>query len=131
MVEDISAPWVPGNPNDRSIEGFRIRHGGKRGAMSRKFYKTMKDDGIGPRETVIGNLTIITVSDELAWEQARANPTGTEAEIVAKRREWRHKRAVKAGKAAAASPKHISKRRRQKKMSPAQEGAGLRKYEGR
>ena len=34
--------WVPGNPNDRSVTGFRIRHGSSRGPMSRRYYYELK-----------------------------------------------------------------------------------------
>jgi len=114
-MEDTGAPWVAGCNDDRSILGFRIRHGSSRGPMSARFYHEMQKRGVGPRETVVLGKTIITERDERAWEEARANPTGTEARLVAKVRERRHQRALKAGRASAASPEHISKRGRRKK----------------
>ena len=103
--------WTPGNPNDRSVTGFRIRHGSARGPMSRTFYYGMKKKGLGPRETTINNFTIILPADEREWEEARAKPVGTEAKLVAKTKAWRHRRSLKSGAAAAASPKHVSKQR--------------------
>jgi hypothetical protein len=103
-------PWVPGNPNDRSVTGFRIRNGGARGPMSRTFYYKMKAEGIGPRETFLSaTKVIITPADELAWQERRANPRGTEARLIAKAEEMRRSRGRKAGRAAAQSPRHISK----------------------
>ena len=104
--------WAAGNPNDRSITGFRVRHGSAKGPMSRKFYFTMKKQGLGPRETYINNLIIITPQAEAEWEAARAAPRGAEARLVAQKKKWRHLRSVKSGAAAAASPKHVSKRKR-------------------
>jgi hypothetical protein len=114
-MDDVDTPWIPGNPFDRSVVGFLIRHGTSAGPMSRKFYTEMQRRGIGPRETIIGNKTIITASDERAWEEARANPTGDEAKAVAAVRAWRHRRAKKAGAAAVASAKHVSNQKRGKR----------------
>jgi hypothetical protein len=111
----LATIWVPGNVNDRSVEGFRIRHGGRRGPMSKSKYHRLKNEGRAPRETVIGpNTTLITVADELAWDQERANPTDTEARLIAKVKAMRVKRAKKAAVAAAASPLHVSKQRKRR-----------------
>ena len=114
-MEDIDiVTWTPGNPNDRSVTGFRIRHGGPRAPMSRRFYQVMQQRGLGPRETIINNKTIITAADEAAWEAARANPTGTEAKLIEAVKAMRHRRAKLAGAAAAKSARHVSKRGRRK-----------------
>jgi hypothetical protein len=106
------APWVAGNPNDRSVTGFRIRNGNARGPMSRGFYYKMKKRGDGPRETYLSpDRIIITAADEAAWLEARANPRGTEARLIAKAMESRKARTRKAGKASVASPYHYTKRR--------------------
>jgi hypothetical protein len=107
--------WVAGNPNDRSIRGFRIRHGGSRGPMSTSFYNRLKKEGRGPRESYADGKVFISVEAEQEWDRARANPTGTEARLIAKMKERRHQRALKAGRAAAASPRHVSKRGRRKR----------------
>ena len=92
---------------------FRIRHGSARGPMSRKFYFTMKKQGLGPRETYINNLIIITPQAEAGMgggtscAQRELRPR-----LVAQKKKWRHLRSVKSGAAAAASPKHVSKRKR-------------------
>jgi hypothetical protein len=102
--------WVPGNPNDRSVRGFRIRHGGSRGPMSVTLYNKLKREGRGARETVVGTTISISPEDEKAWDDARANPTDpTELESIAKTRARWHKRALAAGAAAARSPNHVSK----------------------
>jgi hypothetical protein len=108
------SPWIAGNPNDRSVTGFRIRNGSSKGPMSRAFYYAMKARGVGPRETYLSpNRIIITPPDEAAWLEARATPRGTEARLIAKAEAMRKARGRKAGKAAAASPHHVSKRKLQ------------------
>jgi len=110
MKDDTGGPWITGNPFDRSVEGFRTRHGSAKGPMSRAHYAKLKKLKIAPRETVLGDgVVIITVADEAAWEEARANPTGKEAARVAEvRKRWRE-RALAAGAKAAESPIHVSK----------------------
>jgi hypothetical protein len=104
------APWVAGNPNDRSVSGFRIRHGSARGPMSRGFYYKMKRRGDGPRETYLSpDRIIITPADEARWLEARSNPQGTEARLIARAEAARKIRACKAGRAAIASPRHATK----------------------
>jgi hypothetical protein len=111
--------WVPGNPNDRSVTGFRIRNGGARGPMSRTFYYAMKKRGEGPRETFISfNKTIITERDELAWQERRATPSDTEARLIARAEKARRSRGRKAALASAASPRHVSKQRARAKAAP-------------
>jgi hypothetical protein len=108
-------PWIAGNPNDRSVTGFRIRNGSARGPMSRTFYYKLKMVGLGPRETFLSpGKTIISAADEAAWQEARANPSSTEAKLIAKAEEMRRHRGRKAGAAAAASPRHVSKKRASK-----------------
>ena len=113
--------WVPGNPNDRSVRGFRVRHGGARGPMSVTLYNKLKKLGLAPRETIVGNVVIITVDDERAWDNARSNPTDdTELKLIAEtRRRW-HRRALAAGRAAAASPIHVSKLKLGRSKQPQQ-----------
>jgi hypothetical protein len=115
LVNPDRPEWTAGNVNDRSVEGFRIRQGGSRGPMSPRFYNSMKQNGLGPRETIVLNKIIITAADEREWEEARANPTDTELEAVEKVRQRWHQRALKAGRASAASSRHVSKRGRRKK----------------
>jgi hypothetical protein len=108
--------WVVGNPHDRSPTGFRVRHGSARGPMSPSTYHRLKNAGLGPEETpVSAHRSIITVENELAWERARSNPTGTEAEFIAKMKKVRIRRAKKAAQAALAGPNHVSKLKKQHK----------------
>ena len=110
--------WTPGNPNDRSITGFCIRHGSARGPMSKNFYNKLKKLDLGPQETDVNGVVMILSQHEQEWDQARANPKGSEAKRVAQKKAWRHQRALKAGAMSAASPKHVSKQKRREK-SPA------------
>ena len=105
--------WIPGNVNDRSVLGFRTRHGSSRGPMSVTAYRKLKKLGIAPRETIVGGIVLVLPEDEKAWDDARRNPTNdAELKQIAATRERWHKRALAAGKAAAASPIHVSKRKR-------------------
>jgi hypothetical protein len=106
--------WVPGNLNDRSVLGFRIRHGSSRGPMSLSLYRRLQREGRGPAETVIGGAIRITPEAERAFDEARANPTDAELKSIAATRARWHRRALAAGAASKKSPKHISKNRRKK-----------------
>ena len=105
--------WVPGNVNDRSITGFRIRHGSAKGPMSRKAYYALKKSGKGPRESYRGGVLFISIKAEADWDNACSDPKRS-----AKTRKRHHLRALKAGAASADSPNHISKTRRSKKEAP-------------
>ena len=97
---------VPGSPFDRSIEGFRLRQG-----LSRSTYYRLQAAGRGPAETRISiRKVVITPSAEKAWELAMANPTGTEAKLVARMKAAAQRQAKIGGAAALASSKHVSKR---------------------
>jgi hypothetical protein len=101
------------DPNDRSVTGFRIRHGSARGPMSRALYYRLKKEGRGPREIrVTPTLIIITPEDEVAWHQQLAHPGDTEARLIAKVDARRLARAKKGAAASAASPRHVSKRKK-------------------
>jgi hypothetical protein len=124
---DSSAPaWVPGNPNDRSIEGFRVRHGGRRGPMSKSHYYKLKNESRGPRETVLGGKIVITPLDEAAWDEARANPTGAEALLLAQQAERRRERARRGAAAAIRSPLHPCNANRNPASRPASSSAPRR-----
>jgi hypothetical protein len=78
--------------------------------MSVAFYNKLKRQNLGPVETVVGTTVSISPENERAWDEARANPTdATELKAIARTRERWHKRALAAGRAAAASPIHVSK----------------------
>jgi hypothetical protein len=74
MDAERKTEWSPGNPNDRSITGFRIRNGGSKGPMSKKFFYKMDRAGLGPVvKTVFGRKTISPAA-ELAWQEAEDTP---------------------------------------------------------
>ena len=101
------------DPNDRSVTGFRIRHGSARGPMSRTLYYRLKKAGRGPREIrVTPTMIIITPEDELAWHDSLAHPRDTEQRLIAKVDARRLARAKKAAAASAASPRHVSKKKK-------------------
>ena len=74
--------WVAGNPNDRSVFGFRVRHGGRKGPMSKTKYFALKKAGLGPQEQCIGGMIRITAEAEAAWDAAMLAPKGTAARLA-------------------------------------------------
>lgn len=99
--------WEPGDPRDRSITGFRIRNGRTRGPMSTWKFYDLQRKGLGPRLTHLGPTSIIiTPQDELAWQEARANPKGTELKLISLEAKRRSIRMRKASVEALKSPLH-------------------------
>jgi hypothetical protein len=98
--------WSRGNPNDRSIEGFRIRNGSARGPMSKKFFYSMKQAGLAPRIKCVLGKQIITPAAELEWQEAQDTPI---SETVKAARSEVRSRAARLG---LQSPNHPANRRR-------------------
>ena len=76
-----------------------------------RYYK-MRREGRGPRELRIGNIVRITSEAEAEWVREHEQPTGTEARLIAREREASARKSRRAGKIAAASPKHACRRPR-------------------
>jgi hypothetical protein len=76
-------------------------------------YYKLRHLGLGPREMHIGAAVRISHDARLDWQRARENPQGAELEAVRSAAEGRRQRSHAAIKRALASPRHISKRRRQ------------------
>jgi hypothetical protein len=76
-------------------------------------YHRLKRLGLGPDEMRVGNLIRITAEAELKWQRARTYPHGEEAKAKARAEAVTAARGRKAGKLSAASPRHVSKRKRQ------------------
>jgi hypothetical protein len=106
MDAEDKRDWLPGNPNDRSITGFRVRNGSARGPMSKKFFYSMEKAGLGPRVKRVLGKRIITPAAELAWQEAQDAPISDR--MRAERSEVRS-RAAKLG---LQSPGHPANRRR-------------------
>jgi hypothetical protein len=91
-----------------SINQFCQRH-----HISRAKYFGMRKAGLGPVEMRLGPGTIrITREAELDWQHARENPAGDELAAMEQGKAVLAARGSTAGTAAAASPKHISNKRR-------------------
>jgi hypothetical protein len=84
--------WTPGNPNDRSVLGFRIRHGGRKGPMSKSKYHELKKAGRAPKEIADGRWIIITPKAEADWERKMQRPTTALARLMEKEAQVRVKR---------------------------------------
>jgi hypothetical protein len=101
--------WVNGGAGDCSVDGFRHKNGSGSGPMSKKFYRDLQAAGLGPKETVIRGKVFVFPEAEAEWRTARSNPGDAEQKLIAKTRERWRRRAKAAGRAAAASPVHVSK----------------------
>jgi len=75
-------------------------------------YYQLKKRGLGPIEMRFGNVVRITPEAEAAWRKARENPGTDEAADISATGEALRARAQRASRAAIASPRHISARRR-------------------
>jgi hypothetical protein len=85
----------------------------KRHHISRGKYFDMRKAGIGPAEMRLGR-ALVRITDEAdrAWQHARQNPTGSELVEIERGKADLAARGSRAGSAGAASPKHISNKRR-------------------
>jgi len=72
------------------------------------------NSGRGPKLMYLNRAVRITAQAERDWQRARENPSKKELALITRQRRKRARLAVIAGNAAAASPKHISKRKRPK-----------------
>ena len=79
-----------------------------RNKISCPTYHKWKRAGKGPREMVIGNVIRISVRAERDWQAAREKPDAIDKANAARRRA----KALKGGKAGAASPRHVANRKR-------------------
>jgi hypothetical protein len=102
-----SSSIIPGSDDDRTIRGFRLRHG-----LSKASYYRMPAAVRAALETVYGKCTIrITKAAEQKFDRAKAKPVSTEIELLERMRTLRVTRARKAAQASLASGNHVSQRR--------------------
>jgi hypothetical protein len=84
--------------------------------ISRGKYFGLRKAGLGPVEMRLGPATVrITAEAERAWQRARENPSGSELAEIKRGKAVLTVRGSRAGCLAAASPKHISNKRRRRK----------------
>jgi hypothetical protein len=103
MNAEDKRDWLPGNPFDRSIEGFRIRNGSAHGPLSKKFFYSMMKAGVGPRVKRVLGKRIITPAAEREWQEAQDTPIDEKV---------RSARSARAGKLGLQSPDHPANRKR-------------------
>ena len=105
---------VSGSSDDHSCTepSYTIRQFCLAEGLSPPTYFKLRAMGLGPREMRSGALVRISHRARLEWQLARENPAGEEAEAVRKTAEAIRARSRAAVKAAVASPRHISNRRR-------------------
>jgi hypothetical protein len=78
--------------------------------ISKPFYYKLRSMGLGPTEMRFLGVIRISHEAELQWQNARENPTKTEAEVLKEAATARRERAVKAASKAIRSPRHVSRR---------------------
>jgi hypothetical protein len=92
-------------PQTLSIATFCARNG-----IGLTLYHRLKNEGRGPREMRLGRTIRITLEAERDWQREREWPSDAEARLIAREHKARVGLSRRAGKIAAASPKHISRR---------------------
>ena len=94
---------------------FTINEICKRNHVSRGKYFSLRRAGLGPVEMRLGPGTVrITREAELDWQHARQNPARAELTQIERGKAVLAARGSTAGTAAAASPRHISNKRRRR-----------------
>ena len=94
-------------PQVFSIATFCARNG-----IGLTLYHRLKREGRGPREMRLGRTIRITIDAERDWQRDREFPSDAEARLLARERKARVGLSRRAGQIAAASPRHVSNRRR-------------------
>jgi hypothetical protein len=99
--------------SERQRSSFSILEFCTRNNISLGTYHKLKRAGLGPAEMRLGNVVRVTSQAEREWQAARTTPTeGIEVEAREASENEAKTRAKKAGKLSAASPRHVSKRKR-------------------
>lgn len=108
MAEPISITSTPVDPDDRS---FTISEFCMAERMSLPSYYKMKGLGVGPAELVIPGTKMIRITADArrAWHKRMDELNQSKAAKL--ERERRRAQTVEAGRIAAASPRHHSKRK--------------------
>ena len=86
----------------------------KRNRISRSTFHKLKKSNRAPREIRLGRAIRISLEAEQVWRRDREMPMDAEARLIKREAEARTRQAHKAGKAAAASPKHFNKAKTEK-----------------
>lgn len=107
------------DPNKVEVEpqAFSIAEFCARNKISETLYHKLKSQGRGPRTMELGRAIRITAQAERDWQNARENPQGAEAKLVASQAAKRRRECKRLGALSAGSPRHFSKTR--KRRSPA------------
>src|SRR4051794_11784812 len=82
----------------------------ERNAISLSKLNDLRRRGLGPKLMFIDRLIRVSVEAEQEWLKQLENPTEDQQEKIKAQRERYSKIGMKAGKAAAASPDHISRK---------------------
>jgi hypothetical protein len=84
-----------------------------RNQISATFYQKLRRLSLGPTELRAGgHIVRITPQSEAAWRAARENPQAAEARLIAREQAVARAQRRAAGRASAASPRHVSKQER-------------------
>jgi predicted DNA-binding transcriptional regulator AlpA len=102
------------NANTERV-AFTVAEFCDRNGISLALFWKLRDSGRAPKLMYLGRAIRISHSAEAEWQAARENPSTKEANLIARQRRHRSKQAKQAGAKAAASPRHISNKRRRKR----------------
>jgi hypothetical protein len=92
-------------------QAFTIAEFCVRNSIGLSTFHKLKNQGRGPRMMFLGRAIRIGIEAERDWRAEREQPEGAEARLVAKETAARVAAGRRAGSLAAASPRHVSKRR--------------------
>jgi len=88
----------------------------RRNGISMATFWKLRDAGRAPQLMYLGRIIRISVEAERQWQRERENPAPKEAAEIARARKMWRAMGRKAGLAAAASPKHVSKQGKRKRL---------------
>jgi len=86
----------------------------RRNGISMATFFKLRDAGRAPQLMYLGRIIRISAAAERQWQIQRENPAPKEAAEIARARKLRQRMGRKAGRAAAASPRHVSKQGKHK-----------------
>jgi hypothetical protein len=98
--------------SETALGGFTISEFCRLYSISIPTYHHLQKIGRGPAEMRMGAVVRISHAAAAAWQTARQNPTGAEADEVARNAVAMRKRSRNAASKAVTSPQHISAKRR-------------------
>lgn len=92
-------------------QAFTVAEFCARNRIGLSTFHKLKNQKRGPRMMYLGRAIRISIEAERDWRAERERPEGAEAKLIARETKARVVAGRRAGSLAAASPRHVSKRR--------------------